>query len=163
MLNSGKMQMEEKRKVKWSEVEDIIWAIIFPIHDVGVWRWIIHPWIYNNGRAHEGVAKKRNSVCRTTGEGFALGMTELRCYTGPAAPLSARQPPPSQTSAPLNFSNYISKRCSLEVFIVTISSALHLNAGICSMSKRNPRANVIEGATKRHPSRTQPLSCSKAF
>lgn len=153
------------KKEKWSEVK---WRTLSGLSYFlsMMWesdRWIIHPWIYNNGRAHEGVAKKRNSVCRTTGEGFALGMTELRCYTRPAAPLSARQRPPSQTSAPLNFSNYDSKRCSLEVFIVTISSALYVNAGICNMSKRNPRANVIEGATKRHPSRTQPLSFSKAF
>lgn len=36
MSSSGKMRTEGEKKGKKSEVEDIIWAILFPVYDVGV-------------------------------------------------------------------------------------------------------------------------------
>lgn len=112
-------------------------------------RWIIHPWIYNNGGAHEGVAKKRNSVCRTTGEGFALGMPELGCYAG-LPPLSARQRRPSQT--PMSCSNYDGKCPFAKVQYLQPFTRM-LQSG----------ANVIEEATKRRPLRSKALRFSKGF
>lgn len=125
-------------------------------------RWIIHLWIYNNGGAHEGVAKKRNSVCRTTDEGSALGMPELGCYSEPPTPSSARQRRPSRTSAPLNISNYERKRCSLKVFMAAISSALCVNLSV-THGEAARGTNVRVGAAQRHPSRSKPLRLSKGF